>query len=174
MNLTEFINEQIKSYEAKLEEAETRLKEFRLRNLELQTGDGKDSAGRLGDLSAQLDQAKLELREAETARDAAKTQLASEKSQTTGLATQSLLQESALAVSTPEIDARLELQKKNLDGLLQRFTEQHPDIISARKLIKDLEDQKRKEVLELRKRGQAAVADGVIPDAQVFYSFDFT
>ena len=103
-----FLNEQIKSYEAKLEEAETRLKNFRLRNLELQSGDGKDSAERLSDMSGQLEKAKLELREAESARDAAKSQLASEKSSSSNLATQSLLQESAISVATPEIDARIE------------------------------------------------------------------
>ena len=74
----------------------------------------------------------------------------------TSVATQSLLQESTLSVATPEIDARIEFQKKNLDGLLQRFTEQHPDIVSARKLIKELEDQKRKEVVELRKLAMMA------------------
>ena len=156
-----FINEQIKSYEAKLEEAEARLKTFRLRNIDLQTGEGRDSASRLGDLSAQLDQARLELREAETARDAAKAQLASEKAMASGSgATQSLLQESALSVATPEIDSRIEAQKRNLDGLLQRFTEQHPDIVSARRLIKELEDQKRKEVAELRKVAMASPTGG--------------
>ena len=54
-------------------------------------------------------------------------------------------------MSTPEIDARLEAQKRNLDGLLQRYTEQHPDVASARRLIKELEDIKKKEVAELRK-----------------------
>ncbi|MGS0759443.1 XrtA system polysaccharide chain length determinant, partial [Roseateles sp. GG27B] len=44
--------------------------------------------------------------------------------------------------------------------LLQRYTEQHPDIVSVRKLIKDLEEQKRKEVLELRKAAMAAPAAG--------------
>jgi polysaccharide chain length determinant protein (PEP-CTERM system associated) len=151
-----FINEQIKSYEAKLEEAEARLKEFRLRNIDLQTPDGRDSAARLGDLGAQLDQARLELREAETARDAAKTQIAAERSQSGDAAAKSLLEESALSVSTPEIDARIELQKKNLDALLQRFTEAHPDIINARHLITDLEAQKKKEVAEKRKLGLAA------------------
>jgi polysaccharide chain length determinant protein (PEP-CTERM system associated) len=137
-----FLNEQIKTYEAKLEDAEAKLKEFRLRNLQLQTGEGKDSASRMAELGEQLNQAKLALREAEQARDAARQQLAGEKSQSASLSTQSLLQESAISVATPEIDARLDAQKRSLDGLLQRYTDQHPDIIGTRRLIKELEEQK--------------------------------
>lgn len=154
---TTFINEQIKNYESKLEEAEGRLKEFRLRNLQTMAGDGKDSATRLGELSVQLDRARLEFREAVNARDAAKQQLEAER-KGSSIAIPDLLQDSAVAISTPEIDARIEAQKRNLDGALQRFTEQHPDIVSARKLIKDLEEQKRKEVIELRKAAAAAPA----------------
>ena len=152
-----FLNEQIKNYEAKLEEAETRLKEFRMRNIELQTADGRDSAARLGEISRQLEQARLELREAENARDAARQQLAAEK-QGSNSVTQSLLDESKFVVATPDIDARIEAQKRNLDALLQRFTEQHPDIVGARRLIKDLEDQKKKEIAEQRKLMLAAPA----------------
>lgn len=47
------------------------------------------------------------------------------------------------SVSLPEIDGRIDSQKRNLDNLLQRYTEQHPDVVGARRLIKDLEDQKR-------------------------------
>jgi polysaccharide chain length determinant protein (PEP-CTERM system associated) len=147
-----FLAEQIKTFEGKLEEAETRLKEFRLRNLGTQSADGKDAASRLVEISGQLEAARLQLREAENARDAAKQQLAAERGQGGGSSvTQSLLQESALSVSTPEIDSRLDAQKRNLDGLLQRYTEQHPDVQSARRLIKDLEDQKKREVAELRR-----------------------
>jgi polysaccharide chain length determinant protein (PEP-CTERM system associated) len=149
---TTFINEQIKAYEAKLEEAETRLKEFRLKNLANMSGDGKDSASHIAELSAQLERARLEYREAVNARDAAKAQLDAEKArggaQTTA---QSLLQESTINVSTPELDARLGELRRNLDALLQRYTDQHPDIIATRKLIKDLEEQKKKEMAELRK-----------------------
>lgn len=153
-----FIDEQIKSYVVKLEEAEARLKEFKLRNIETQTADGKDMSARISEVTNQLNQARLELKEAENARDAAKKQLDAEKSQTTSVSTRSLLQESATTVATPELDARINGQKSNIDNLLQRFTESHPDVINARKLIKDLEDQKRKEVAELRKAAMAVPA----------------
>jgi polysaccharide chain length determinant protein (PEP-CTERM system associated) len=71
-----FLGEQIKAFEAKLEEAEARLKEFRLRNLDRQGPEGKDVASRMAEIGAQLEAAKLQLREAEQARDAAKRQLA--------------------------------------------------------------------------------------------------
>ena len=155
---TTFINEQIKAYEAKLEEAETRLKEFRLRNLNM-TGDGKDSASHISELSAQLDRARLEYREAVNARDSAKSQLDAERNRGGAPTTQqSLLQEANTAVSTPEIDARLAENRRNLDALLQRYTDQHPDIIATRKLIKDLEEQKKRELAELRKAALALPA----------------
>lgn len=151
-----FIEEQIKGYVAKLEEAEARLKDFRVRNIELQNPEGQDMVGQMGVLSSQLSQARLELREAENARDSAKRQLETEKSQSADITTRSLLQESALAISTPEIDARIDVQKRNLDALLQRFTEIHPDVSNTRRLIKDLEVLKRKEIAELRKAAMAA------------------
>jgi polysaccharide chain length determinant protein (PEP-CTERM system associated) len=159
---TTFINEQIKSYEAKLEEAETRLKEFRLKNLSNAGGDGKDSAARIAELSSLLERSRLEYREALNARDAAKAQLEAEKArggqQTTS---QSLMQESSANVSTPELDARLAEHRRNLDALLQRYTDQHPDIIATRKLIKDLEEQRKKEIAELRKQAMSVPTPSV-------------
>lgn len=147
-----FIDEQIKTYEAQLEAAEARLKEFRLRNIDMQVGDGRDSASRLAEAIQALEGAKLQLREAEQSRDAAKRQLELERAGTPAEGVvQSLLQESSINVSTPEIDARLDAQKRNLDSLMQRFTDQHPDVISTRRLIAELQKQKAREVAELRK-----------------------
>lgn len=146
-----FIDEQIKTYVAKLEDAETRLKEFKIRNIEIQTADGKDMAGQIGSISVQLSQARLDLREAENARSAARTQLDNERA----TSSRNLMSDSSAAVSTPEIDGRIDAQRRSLDGLLQRFTEAHPDVIGARRLIKELEELKRKEVLELRKTALA-------------------
>ena len=148
-----FLDEQIKTYETKLAEAEARVKEFRLRNIDLQLGEGKDSASRLGEISQLIERTQLELREAENGRDAMRKQIEVEtanlKSVTASAAAS--VPEAGIPVSTPEIDGRIEAQKRNLDALMQRFTELHPDIVSTKRLIKDLEDQKRREVAELRK-----------------------
>ncbi len=149
---TTFINEQIKSYESKLEEAETRLKEFRLRNIAMMSGDGKDATSRLGDMRQQLDRARLELREAENARDAARAQMNGERVRSGDQTAQALMQDANVAVATPEIDARIDALRRNMDGLLQRFTDQHPDVVITRRLIADLEEQKRREVAQLRKQ----------------------
>jgi polysaccharide chain length determinant protein (PEP-CTERM system associated) len=145
-----FIEEQIRNYEKKLEDAENRLKEFKLRNIELATTEGKSGVDRLGELTNHLNSARLELREAEQSRDALRRQIAGEEPV--------LLPETPGSegnVSLPEIDGRIDVQKRNLDTLLQRYTEQHPDVIGTRRMIKDLEEQKRHE-LQARKKFAAA------------------
>jgi polysaccharide chain length determinant protein (PEP-CTERM system associated) len=152
----QFINEQIKSYEAKLEQAEARLKEFRIKNIGI-AGEGKDSAARLGSLREQLEQAKLELREAENARDAVKAQLkVAEQQGGAGFGSLAVPGIPATPIATPEIDARIDAQKRNLDALLQRFTDAHPDIVGTRRLISELEAQKQREIQELRRAAASA------------------
>ena len=153
-----FLTEQIKSFESKLEAAETRVKEFRLRNIATQPGDGKDATTRLTEINQALDAARLQLKEAENARDAARQQLAAERAPPPSTPTSLASQEAAFPVTTPELDGRIDAQKRVLDSLLQRFTDQHPDVVNTRRLLKELEEQKRKEVVELRKAAMAAAA----------------
>ena len=137
-----FIEEQIRNYEKKLQDAESRLKDFKLRNMELQVGEGKSGIDQLSTLTNELNSSRLALREAENSRDAMRRQIVGEEPV--------LLPEAPGAdsgVSLPEIDGRIDAQKRNLDNLLQRYTDQHPDVVGARRLIKDLEDQKRKELV---------------------------
>lgn len=157
-----FIDEQIKGYEKKLQEAEARLKDFKLRNIELQTGEGKSSVDRLSDLTMELGRSRLALREAENSRDAMRRQIIGEEPV--------LLPESPGAdsgVSLPEIDGRIDTQKRNLDSLLQRYTEQHPDVVGTRRLIKDLEEQKRQELLA-RKKFAAANPGSAVSNNPVY------
>lgn len=158
-----FIDEQIRSYEKKLEEAESRLKEFKLRNVELQTADGKGGTDRLADISRELAKARLDLRESENSRDALKRQIVGEEPVLLPDSTSS-----DAGFSIPELDGRIDTQKRNLDTLLQRYTEQHPDVIGARRLIKDLEEQKRKEIAERKKAAAANPSNASLSSNPVY------
>lgn len=155
-----FLDDQIKSYEAKLTEAEGRLKEFKLRNIELQSQNGLDSAGRAAEVGNLLSQARLELREADSARMVASRQLEALRSSLRQPASAQSAVEAV--VQTPELDARLDVQRRNLDTLLQRYTEEHPDVANTRRLIRELEVQKRRDIEELQRRARANPNDPLV------------
>jgi polysaccharide chain length determinant protein (PEP-CTERM system associated) len=152
-----FLNEQIRQYEARLEEAEARMKDFRMRNIDRQFGEGQDAASQMAAVATQLRQAQLELREAENARNAARAQLDAElrgagaSAMPVPAASVAVPDPATLPVATPEIDGRIAAQQRQLDALLQRYTERHPEVVITRKLMADLERQKALEVAELRK-----------------------
>lgn len=154
-----FIDEQIKAYEAKLAEAEGRLKDFKLRNIDLQNQGGVDMAGRIADISGSLNQARLDLREAESAREAARRQIELAQSGKTG--------SGEIAIATPDLDARIDALKRNLDALLQRYTEQHPDVINTKRLISDLEEQRTREVAERRRAAASGAPAGAAETSPV-------
>jgi polysaccharide chain length determinant protein (PEP-CTERM system associated) len=143
-----FIEEQIKAYEQKLEEAENRLKEYKLRNLATVGSGGRDYFSKMNEAGEQLNQARLALREAENSRDALKRQIVGEEPV---LLPDNVSSAALAAVSVPELDGRIEALKKALDGLLQRYTDQHPDVVGARKTIELLEAQKIKEIQSRQK-----------------------
>lgn len=140
-----FIDEQIKGYEKRLEEAEDRLKEFKIRNMGMMGAEGTNYFSRIGEASTLLNQARLELREAENSREALRRQIAEEQPEIAGGSA------AAPAPSLPEVDGRIESLKRNLDALMQRYTDQHPDVVGARRIIAELEEQKRQEIAARQK-----------------------
>ncbi|MCS6944911.1 MAG: Wzz/FepE/Etk N-terminal domain-containing protein, partial [Sutterellaceae bacterium] len=156
-----FIDDQIKQYEKKLEEAETRLKEFKLRNLMFTTGGGQDYFARLTAANEELAKAKLELRAAEQSRDALKRGLGDEEPVL-------IPEPSAGALfAMPEMDARIDALRKQLDEQLRRFTDEHPDVQATRRLIAQLEEQRNREI-EARKRAAEAKKSPSAPTNPVF------
>ncbi|MCM8595421.1 XrtA system polysaccharide chain length determinant [Accumulibacter sp.] len=152
-----FLDKEIAAYEKRLEEAEARLKDFKLRNLGTQGTDGKDHLSRMSAAAAQIEETQLALREAEQTRDAIRRQIVGdEPSRSSGAAQQSIA-----GLSVPEIDARIDAVQRNLDAMLLRYTEQHPDVISTRRVIKELEEQKREELAARRKTALTDPASSV-------------
>src|SRR6185312_8772159 len=143
-----FIEDQIKTYEQKLSEAENRLKEFKLKNIDLNVPQGRDFFGTMATLTESLQEARLLLQEAEKSRDALKQQITDEEERPPVLVG---APENASLVVTPEIDARIAALTKNLDDMLLRYTDGHPDVLNTRRIIKEAEaqrDQERKRLVE--------------------------
>ena len=146
-----FIDEQIAIYEQKLREAENRLKEFRTQYLGMAPGEGRsDYFARMAETERLLNQSRLELREAERGREALRRGLqgAEAASVETG------------SVAASELDTRIDAMRRNLDALLQRFTEDHPDVRSARNVLQDLEAQRRQYRAPRRPAGAPAPVSG--------------
>ena len=134
----QFIDDQIKTYEEKLAAAENSLKEFKLKNLGMLPGGANGTSDFNGQLQAandQLSQAKLELAEAEQARNAIRRQIDGEPAKPGTVTVDP-------ALVDPELEARIAQAQKNLDNLRLQYTEQHPDVIANRRLLDQLLAQK--------------------------------
>jgi len=154
-----FLDDQIRHYETSLQAAEDRLKEFKLKYMGYSSREGEDYFGRMTQLKTSVDAARLELQAAEQSRDAYKKELAGE--------VPTFMPESGAAKqaeSMPEIDQRIATLRAEVDGLLRKYTDQHPDVLNTKRLIAQLEEQRR---TELEARNAATPSRGVNTPAQL-------
>ncbi|BDT56894.1 chain-length determining protein [Massilia varians] len=125
----QFIDDQIRNYEEKLAAAENSLKEFKIRNLGMLPSEGGDFGSRMMAANEALNTARLELAEAEQARNAIRRRIAGEAAPG---------ETAPLPVTDPELEARIAEVTKTLDGLRTQYTEAHPDIIANARLLDQL------------------------------------
>ncbi len=147
----QFIEEQIKEYEGRLEAAEARLKEFKQRNVGMMPGEGGNYFSQRQQMAALLASAKLELNEATRRRESLRKQISGEEP-SFGLGPQP---PGATDTGSP-LDARILGLEKNLDQLLLQYTDKHPDVISTRRVM----DQLKKERAEEQKQFAATNPQG--------------
>ncbi len=144
-----FVDDQIKDYESRLRESEARLQAFKLKYMGLLGTSGQSYFSQMTTITEQIKDARLELRVAEQTRDGIRKQL-EEQTQRGPAAT------SRRVAGVPELDNRINEQKRQLDELLRKYTDQHPDVVSTKRLlIQLLEDRKR----EIEVRSRAAESD---------------
>lgn len=137
-----FIDDQIAIYEQKLSEAEKRLKDFKVRNLGYTGQASADYYQRVSQLSEELTDMRGQLHAAEESRNAIQRELTAENP--------TLLPDPTAPKQMTDTETRLEAQRKHLDDLLGRYTEEHPDVIATRHLIAQLERDRKNEIEGLR------------------------
>jgi polysaccharide chain length determinant protein (PEP-CTERM system associated) len=155
----QFLDDQIKSYEAKLSEAENKLKDFKVRNFGLTGTSNTDYFSRVSDATKEVDRLRIELQAAEQSRQALSRELASEDPSMPANALP------GLAPAPTETEARLDAQKRQLDELMRRYTDEHPDVLAVKRNIAYLEQQRRSEAEAL---GRSSRDKGRAPTSPVF------
>jgi polysaccharide chain length determinant protein (PEP-CTERM system associated) len=145
-----FIDDEIHVYETKLIASENALKDFKVKNFGISGVPTQDYFMRVSTLTDEVNKLQMDLGAAEQVRDSLRRELSSEEPQ---LPREALPNQPFLLVS--ELESRLDIQKRQLDDLLRRFTDEHPDVLSARKAIAQLEAQKKAD-RESRRRGDTS------------------
>lgn len=134
-----FLEDQIKNYEAKLNEKNQQLAEFKRRNYgALPSVGGGDFYSQLRDVETALGQARLEVEEASNRKKQLQQQLEDQEEVLTIPSTQP-------APTSSLIDSRVASLQTQLDNLRLKYTDLHPDVVRIKQLIASLNDQKKQE-----------------------------
>ena len=137
----EFLDAQIKEYEARLNEDESKVTAFKQKYNDILPGSG-GYYSQLKTEKEKLATAELELKELNTQLASAKSQLASSNQQS-GSLSDNIEDNSRVATS---FDERIKSLENNLDNLLLRFTDKHPDVVEVQRLVNSLKEARKKEL----------------------------
>lgn len=122
----EFIDSQVKTYQRQLEEAEQRLKEFKSAN---QDGTESSVLSRIESLRRDIENLKLEIQQTESEVQLTRRQLDNEQP----------VRRITVDPGKSSAERRLVAMRQELDSLLLRYHERHPDVVSVKDQIADLE-----------------------------------
>tara|TARA_R110001592_G_scaffold293501_1_gene563107 strand:- start:361 stop:1944 length:1584 start_codon:yes stop_codon:yes gene_type:complete len=121
----EFIDSQVKTYQRQLEEAEQRLKEFKFGN---QDGTEGSVLARIEGLRRDIENLKLEIQQTESEVQLTRRQLDNEQP----------VRRITIDPGKSSAERRLANMRQELDSLLLRYHERHPDVVSVQDQIADL------------------------------------
>lgn len=134
-----FIDEQIGVYEKRLVDAENALKDFKIRNIDIMPRLSADYVATANAAKKESDAARLELRQLENSREALRRQLADEKPQFVSTEPVPGARPAAGPRTLSEAELRAETARKKLEELNLRFTDEHPDVIIQKRVVRDLD-----------------------------------
>lgn len=122
----EFIDSQVKSYQHQLEEAEEKLKQFKANN---QDGTEGNVLARIENLRRDIENLKLEIQQSEAEVRLTKAQLEQEDP----------VRRVIVDAGKSTAERRLAQLRQELSSLLLKYHERHPDVVSVKAQIEDLE-----------------------------------
>jgi len=149
-----FLNKEIAELEKRLSEAEERLAEFKKRNVGMlpeagATGGSVDYFSRLSTEQAGLQRARTDLAIATSRREELQRQLNSARQYLPGTSNSA----ASGASGGSDLTARRLQSEAELQELLLRFTDKHPEVIALRESIAELKQREAEEMASLQRGG---------------------
>lgn len=141
---SQFLDEQLDEYEARLSSAEQRLADFKRKYAEVLPNQGSFYQN-YSELEKALEQTNLTIKETEQQMKTLTEQIGGNKNKSDSF---SVRQTNANSNLTTRFDTRIEALESNLDQLMLRYTELHPDVVEAKNLLESLRGQREKEIEE--------------------------
>lgn len=164
-----FLTKQIEDYEGKLSEAEDRLAQFKKKNVGLMPGEQTgDYFSRLQNEVDAAKKAESALGVAFSRREELQRQLRGEVPFVAGGASASGGKQGGGGGN--DTATRIQETQARLDDLLLRFTDRHPDVISARETLEQLKQRREAEVEALRRGDPSAIATAGAASNPVYQS----
>ncbi|MFC4700158.1 XrtA system polysaccharide chain length determinant [Glaciecola siphonariae] len=139
---TRFLDEQIAEYEARLSEAEQQRADFQREHADILPMQGTFHSN-LQNLTQQLSDTRLAIREAQQQANALKSRLTNQRASSDSFSARN--GDSAPGITT-RFDSRIKGLEEQLDVLRLRFTDQHPDVLETTALLNSLQEARDKEV----------------------------
>lgn len=170
MAAQQFVERQIKDYEARLRAAEESLAEFKKRNVGMVPEPGEQQSDYFSRLQNEIDAVKktqTSLGIAETRRAALARQLRGEGPLAAG-PTPSMTGPNGTLQPGGDTLSRIQETQAKLDDMLLRFTDKHPDVIALRQTLVDLKERRQHEI-EALSRGEAGAAAATGASANPIY-----
>jgi polysaccharide chain length determinant protein (PEP-CTERM system associated) len=138
-----FLDEQIREYEARLAAAEQRLAEFKKKNAGMMEGERVDYYSRLNAIKDGLEATRAKLNIAINRREELRRQLEGDEP-VFGIMSPAGTFRGGGQAST--FDVRIQDHQRQLDELLLKYTDKHPEIVALKAMIAQLEDNKQQEL----------------------------
>lgn len=159
-----FLDSEIKEYEQRLKDAEAQLVEFKRKNLDYLSSGGSDYYQRLQSAIANVESSKLILTEAIRQRDSIKEQIEDQEDEL------SFVFEYSDTETTTTYDQRIALLQARLDEMFLKYTEKHPDVVTLKSQLADLEAKRDQELEARAESGSIEAENPVLQSLKLSYS----
>jgi polysaccharide chain length determinant protein (PEP-CTERM system associated) len=144
-----FLDAEIKEYEQRLKDSEQRLVDFKRKNLSYLSSGGSDYYQRLQAAMGNVESSKLMLTEAKRQRDSIREQIEDQEEEL------SFVFDLGGTDSVSTYDRRIEALQSNLDAMFLKYTDKHPDVITLKAQLSELEEKREEELAARAESGSA-------------------